>query len=355
MAKKQTLLILILLIVAFSACTLPATKATQTSLNNPSYTAAAETINAQLTALALPSGTPGVAEAQALPNTPSSPELAATGTALAAAIEPALQGTLETAQTPQGTEAQPAAETPGSLETPAAVDTTEATATPAATETPAAETPAATQTPAPTTTAAPTRPVGTLDASKNPATLLGAPDWKEVFANGANWPIYNDDHVEMSLKNGALEMTALYNDKWESWMLTSAELENFYLELKATPGKCAGYDRYGLLARAPNAAQAYLFGFTCDGRYSLRIWNGQNFVMLIPWTKSDAILKGPDQENVLGIWAEGSLLRLYANGKYLAEIEDETFSLGAFGVSIAAFNTPGFTTRYTEMSYWELP
>ncbi len=320
MHKKRTLWIYLALFSILSACTLPATRVTQISLNNPSYTAAAETINAQLTGLALPTGTPIAGAAQELPNTPAIVEQASTGTALAATLDTTLSGTL------------PATSTPLPSSTPRPSDT-----------------------PAPTSSPQPTLPLPTADPSQNPGASLGEADWQDSFVTAANWPIYSDQHVEMRIKDGSLEVESLYNDKWESWMLTSADLTNFYLELQAVPGQCAGYDRYGLLARAPSATQGYLFGFTCDGRYSVRIWNGQSFLMVIPWTTSEHILKGPDQTNVLGFWAEGNLLRVYANGKFLAEVQDDTLSSGSFGIFSAAFNTPGFTTQFKEMTYWELP
>ncbi len=77
--------------------------------------------------------------------------------------------------------------------------------------------------------------------------------------------------------------------------------------------------------------------------------------MVTPWTASDKILKGPDQTNILGFWAQGNTMRVYANGEFLTEVQDTNFSSGGFGIYSSAFNTPGFTTLFKEMSYWVLP
>lgn len=320
MHKKYTIFSLMIICASLSACTLSATKVTQVSQNNPSYTAAAATINAQLTVFALPNSTAIAVDAQALPITTAAAELAPTGTALAATVDSALLGTLPVETTP------PPSATPLATETPNITETPQTSA----------------QTPTPVST-------------QNPRFALGDPDWRDFFDDGDNWPIFNDDHVQMQIVDGALEMKSLYTDKWESWMLTTDILEDFYLELEAVPGECAGYDRYGLLARAPSENQGYLFGFTCDGQYSIRIWNGRNFYMVTPWTASDKILKGPDQTNILGFWAQGNTLRVYANGEFLTEVQDTNFSSGGFGIYSSAFNTPGFTTLFKEMSYWVLP
>jgi hypothetical protein len=77
--------------------------------------------------------------------------------------------------------------------------------------------------------------------------------------------------------------------------------------------------------------------------------------MLIPWTPSPQIIKGPDQTNRLGCMAEGNKLSLYANGKLLATIEDDTYPEGGIGLFVGAVKTEGFTVLFDEVAYWELP
>jgi len=166
-------------------------------------------------------------------------------------------------------------------------------------------------------------------------------------------------HIQMVVEGGKLQMTALIPDQenpWDGWMITQSDLTDFYLAVSATPGECSGLDRYGLLARAtPNADQTYLFGFSCDGQYSLRIWNGHDFKMLVDWTTSQYIFSGADQTNQLGFKAEGNRLSLFANGDLLTELEDDTFSEGAFGLFVGAVNTAGFTVAFDDIAYWESP
>ena len=138
-------------------------------------------------------------------------------------------------------------------------------------------------------------------------------------------------------------------------MLTWPVLENFYYEITASPGKCKGQDHYGLVARAPDENRTYLFGVSCDGQYSLRKWDGKRMTYLVEWTPSEEINKGANQNNRLGIKADGNTLSLYANGKLLTEKNDNSYKKGGIGVFISSAETTEFKVRVSEAAYWELP
>jgi hypothetical protein len=247
-----------------------------------------------------------------------------------------------------GTPAQPE---PGSDLTPISGSVT-ATLTPTL-----SSTPTITPSPSPSRTITPTlAPTATPSPlTGDPRQELGRPDWQDRFATKKNWALYNDEHVEMEIKRNSLRMTALLADKWDSWMISVPTLKNFYLEAIALPGECSGLDRYGLFSRAPDPNQGYLFGFSCDGKYSLRKWDGEQFTTLVDWTANSAILPGADQTNRLGIKAQGDQIALYSNGILLTEIVDDTYDHGAFGLFVGAVTTPGFTVSFSEVAYWELP
>ena len=135
--------------------------------------------------------------------------------------------------------------------------------------------------------------------------------------------------------------------------------------LKATfiTTTCSGSDHYGIILRVPvvNAPdQGYLFGVTCDGRYSLRRWNGEiqpkgEMKRLVDLTASSAIKTGSNQTNRLGIYAVGSRLILYVNGTLLTEVNESTYPSGFFGVFVGADVTTNLTVHVDEMSYWLNP
>ena len=234
-------------------------------------------------------------------------------------------------------------------EAPSATATLEMTFTPTATQdltlTPSA-------TPEVTTTITPTP----LSGDTNLPT--GDPDWKDTFNSGANWPLYEDEHVRFAVKDGKAVMTALNADYYEGWMLTWPDLSDFYLEGIFKSGECSGLDRFGLMARstAPNEVYVgYLYAISCDGRYSLRSWNGEKFNEIIPWTANEAIQIGANKTYRLGMRAEGSQLMLYVDGKRLAQLSDNAYTKGKFGVFIGAAQTANLKVEVEEIAYWTLP
>ena len=119
-------------------------------------------------------------------------------------------------------------------------------------------------------------------------------------------------------------------------------------------------DRAGLVARQVKPEEeggyvGYLFGVSCDGRYSLRKWDGEAFTTLIPWTESDLIVIDPDEPLVLGLLAEDIELKLYVDGRKLGEVEDASYSGGKMGLFVASANTEDFIVLVDEVSYWTLP
>ena len=88
--------------------------------------------------------------------------------------------------------------------------------------------------------------------------------------------------------------------------MASPKISNFYLEIQGTSGdSCQGKDRYGLIFRAPDPNQGYLFGISCDGFYRLRAWDGEKFSGLISWRQSEYIHTGPNQTNRIGVYGKG--------------------------------------------------
>ncbi len=186
---------------------------------------------------------------------------------------------------------------------------------------------------------------------------LGSPTWRDPLDAGGNWPLGEDDFTRAEVEGGEMALTGLSTT--DGWRLTWPEIEDFYLEMSVTTGTCAGADHYGLMLRVPDrhaADRGYLFGFTCDGRYSLRAWDGETMTSLIRATASSSIVAGSDRANRMGVLADGHRLVLYANGTQIDEIDDDTFTdAGVFGVFIGARQTEQFTVRISEIAYWDNP
>jgi hypothetical protein len=248
---------------------------------------------------------------------------------------------------PVGEEASP---TPEPTQEPEVTATPEATATPEESVSPTA---------IPTAQASASvtvSPTATL-VSGDPKAGLGTPTFHDTFQSAGNWPTYEDDHVKFEISGGKLTMTAFNADHRDGWMMPGQAV-NGYIEFVAETGTCSGLDQYGIVARmvgSDNGYVGYLFGFTCDGRYSLRTWDGEVMTRLVDWTSSADILTGSNKVNRLGIKLDGTKISMYANGKLLKEITSDAYDHGWYGVFIGSASTPDLTVTGTEFSVWELP
>ncbi len=242
------------------------------------------------------------------------------------------------------------------------------TAAPVATQEPSATPVPPTATAAPEVTATATQAVPTQTPSGPTATPvtgdprngLGNPTWTDNMDNGNNWPTGVDPagYTSIEFSNGFMELTGLQSI--DGWRLTHKSFGDAYLEMTVNSGSCLAKDRYGLIARVPNAAQAdrgYMFVFTCGGQFAIRKWDGPANTMtnLVNWKANAAIKSGANQTNRMGVMLVGSKLSLYANGVLVGEAQDSSWSEGVFGIFAGAHESNEYTVKVDSVSYWEQP
>ncbi|MGE5223306.1 MAG: NBR1-Ig-like domain-containing protein [Omnitrophica WOR_2 bacterium] len=188
---------------------------------------------------------------------------------------------------------------------------------------------------------------------------LGAPTWEDKFGSDTGWGLGSYNDADFEIDKGELVMTALKPDG-DLWRVSSQPaLSNFFLEAHFKTGKeCSGKDSYGVVVRTTDQGDdvfdtAYVFGFSCDGNYRFYRMDNGTYAPLITWTPADNINKGPDKGNTMGILVQGSTFKLYANGKLLNEVTDDTHDKGKIGLFVRSANTTGFITYVTDIAYWE--
>ncbi|OGO63615.1 MAG: hypothetical protein A2030_03130 [Chloroflexi bacterium RBG_19FT_COMBO_50_10] len=184
---------------------------------------------------------------------------------------------------------------------------------------------------------------------------LGTPTWQDNLDDADYWYLLDTPNTKFTEGDGKLVMKSIHAGGGEEWGISNRpSMQDYYLQATFITGStCSGLDRYGLLARAPEPEQGYVFEFTCDGHYRLYTWDGENYKALQEWRTAASIQVGADQTNVMGIWMDGTTLRLYANGYKLAEFTDSIFDEGQFGLVIGSVNTENFTVSVDQVEYWE--
>jgi len=213
----------------------------------------------------------------------------------------------------------------------------------------------ATLMPEPTATLPPTP----TEESYDPGEYLGKPTWKDNFDEVKYWVFGSDDYTTATLENGRMKLVALSEEP--GWRIASTEvLTDAYMEVDFEVQKCSGSDRYGIIFRVPEKVdynQGYIFSVTCDGRYSLRLWDGltKKSIWVKYYAASDAINDGASQSNRLGVMTIENDIGLYINGEKVEVIEDETFTAGYFGVYINRDKTEKLTVFVDNAKYWLKP
>ena len=199
--------------------------------------------------------------------------------------------------------------------------------------------------------------------SEDPGVYLGDPDWLDEMKPGDyNWNLETDTYMSAAYDNGTLQLKAF--SEVMGWRIASTPvLGDAYIEAVVKMGACSTSDGYGFVFRVPEQVaykQGYFFGITCDGKYSLRVWDGlagaNGVTTWLQYPKlSEFIVKGKDASNTLGVMTVGDDISLYINGELVAEFEDDTYPQGFFGMFINRDNTENLTINIDRASYWTDP
>jgi hypothetical protein len=189
-------------------------------------------------------------------------------------------------------------------------------------------------------TATPTpQPIYTLPPTPDMLTGLGELIASDDFTDPEEWNTAVSDQGSASVSRERLTLAVrpgVYMVSLQRQMV----LANFYAEITARPSLCRGADEYGFLVRA-SAATYYRFALTCNGqahaeRISLKERHDLHESIL-----SGDVPPGAPGEVRIGVWAAGSELRLFLNGRYQFSINDLNLSSGTVGVfALAAGDTP---------------
>jgi hypothetical protein len=129
-------------------------------------------------------------------------------------------------------------------------------------------------------------------------------------------------------------------------------LSDFYAEITARPSLCRGEDNYGLVVRGVGSS-FYRFVLACNGQIRAeRISGGTRQPLQEPVPSGDA--PGAPGEVRIGIWAVGSEMRLFLNGRYQFSVTEGTFPSGALGVFVRSTGETPVTVTFSELAVYEV-
>jgi hypothetical protein len=219
------------------------------------------------------------------------------------------------------------------------------------------------ETPIPTET---TIPEPTVPPTPDPHEGQGDLLFSDPFDVAANWGIANDDESEMVVADGVMTMTLdapnIYRLAPTGKVITkNRTVADFYGQVTITPTECRPLSEYGMVFRGTGTQeegfdQWYAFVVRCEGTWAVyRFMNDEFFVTAGSLTPADAINKGANATNQLGIRVAGDEFRLYVNGIYLATDSDAAIpEEGRFGVYGATFDAEKAVYTFDDFSVWHV-
>jgi hypothetical protein len=129
--------------------------------------------------------------------------------------------------------------------------------------------------------------------------------------------------------------------------------ENFYAEITAHTNLCRGEDHYGILVRAIGSSY-YRFVLSCNGLVHVeRIKNGTKIVIFEPVPSGDAPLGAPGEVRI-GLWAVGSEMRLFLNGRFQFSVVEKTFPSGGLGVFARSNGETPVTVTFSDLTVYDV-
>ena len=224
--------------------------------------------------------------------------------------------------------------------------------------------PTKTPLPQPTKTPKPTQQEVDVDTG-DPAQFNGSVDWEEQFDDGAyNIPVGDNTLSYAEVVDAEYVFSAKFMNQpaWRTVNTGTGKLGTSYAEATITNQTChSNDDSAGLFFRASDIYdpdQGYLFEITCGGRYTVKMWNGEaqpggEMYTIIPFNTSDAIRKGSDKLNRIGVLndTDGRTI-LYVNGQPIDEFTSVIFADGYVGVLAEAATDNGFSIAVSNIKIW---
>ncbi|MCC7118595.1 MAG: hypothetical protein IT310_08735 [Anaerolineales bacterium] len=216
--------------------------------------------------------------------------------------------------------------------------------------------PVLTQTPLPTAT------YNWFPASATPspvayATHLPTPEMRpgrgsvllaDSFASSSNWNTAASDLASAEILNQQINLAA----QSKVFMLSlrrELTVDNFYAEITAYPNLCRGEDTYGVLIRA-SAVAYYRFSLSCNGMVSAeRNSVGKKYILQTPLPSGD-VPPGAPGEVRIGVWANGTEMRLFLNERFQFSIIDSNYPSGTLGVFVNSIGSEPIIVSFANLT-----
>lgn len=205
--------------------------------------------------------------------------------------------------------------------------------------------PTATYIPLPTTVVTPT-----VEIKPDVGKLL----FSDSFDNPNDWSLNQSANSGIALGQNEISLAISQPDLYLYTLRTSPILENFYLEITASPGICIGEDEYGVLFRMTPDLGFYRLALTCNGQIRLDRYHKGQASSPQPKIFSGAVPPGAPSSSRLAIWASGRNIIVFVNDQYQFTIRDPSLESGSIGLFVRTSDHSSLSVSFSDLFVYEV-
>jgi hypothetical protein len=181
---------------------------------------------------------------------------------------------------------------------------------------------------------------------------LGRTILSDDFSDPSLWDIAASDQASAEINNNQITL-AVQSDVYMISLRHELVIDDYYAEITARPSLCRGEDSYGMIIRA-NYGTYYRFALACNGTVRLdRLSNGVKLNLQKPLASGDAPPGAPGEVRI-GVWADGSDMRLFLNGRYQFSITEPSYPNGTLGVFVISAGKTAAVISFSDLVIQEI-
>jgi S1-C subfamily serine protease/tRNA A-37 threonylcarbamoyl transferase component Bud32 len=181
-----------------------------------------------------------------------------------------------------------------------------------------------------------------VGATDTAGTLLS-----DDFSDESIWPVGEETGSRFFYDDGEYYIE-VFESEYAAWASSGDSWGDVMIDVDARQVSGPNDNQYGLYCRYQDADNFYEFDISGDGYYAIFLQQGGEYKTLAKWTATNAIRQG-QASNHLTVLCQEDRLALWINGKFEAEVFDDTFSDGEIALTAGSFDEPGVLIAFDNL------
>ena len=173
----------------------------------------------------------------------------------------------------------------------------------------------------------------------------------DEFEDDSPWDTATSNNGSAVISNNRLSL-AVQPGYYLSSMRRELFMSDFYAEITARPSLCRGDDNYGIIVRGVGS-YFYRFVLTCNGQIRAERINGGTRLPIHEQVPSGDAPRPPGEVRI-GMWAVGSEMRFFLNGRFQFSVSEPTFPSGGFGVFARSTGTDPVSVTFSDFKVYDV-